>query len=394
MTNTFKKLIGFTLLVLVLVLAGLTLGRKPEDVPLYAAGEVSRGDQITTVSATGTVNPLTTVQVGSQVSGTIERLFADFNSHVTQGQVIAQIEPSLFKAQVAQAEANRKAAEAASDKARVLLLEAKRELDRTEKLHAQELIPDSTFDTVKFAHDAATVEFEAREAAVAQTAAALTLAKVNLAHTTIYAPIDGMVVSRDVNVGQTVAASLQAPVLFTIVPDLIRMQIETEVDEAFIGAIEAGQEVNFNVFAYPHREFHGTLAQVRLNPTVEAGVVKYNCIVHVDNPDLALKPGMTATVSIVTARASDVLTVPNAALRFVPPWPPERLAKVKEEMARGQGLLWLPEGAGFRPLTVTPGLVGEVRTEVSAEGLEEGQTVALPPERSRVSNRRRGFRLF
>lgn len=373
-----------------------TLARGPVDVPeVPGTGHVSKGNLQATVSATGSLNALTTVNVGSQVSGTIEHLYVDFNSPVTKGEKIARIEASLFKAQVAQARANHQSAEAALESARVQLNDALRQLERTRRMHAQHLTPDAEFDVVRFAADRARAEFRVRESALAQAEAALTLAQVNLEHATIYAPIDGVVISRDVDVGQTVAASLQAPTLFTIARDLTHMQIETEVDEAFIGSIREGQPVTFTVFAYPDRTFSGTVAQVRLNPTVEAGVVKYNCVIHVDNPDLSLKPGMTATVSIVTASVENALLVPNAALRFVPDWPRERLETVRKHLKRGQGVLWLPTGADFTPLVVSLGLAGESLTAVTGDGLEEGLTVAMPQNRPEGRpGRRRPLRLF
>ena len=219
--------------------------------------------------------------------------------------------------------------------------------------------------------------------------------QVNLAYTSILAPIDGVVISRDVDVGQTVAASLQAPIVFTIARDLAKMQIETDVDEAFIGMIEEQQPVKFTVFAYPDRDFKGRVSQVRLQPKVEAGVVKYNCIIEVDNTDLSLKPGMTATVAIEVAHKEKVFKAPNAALRFVPEWPAERLKKIRGELKSSEAFLWLPDGEEITTLKVTTGIVGERDTEVSAEGLQEGMVILLPPRRSEAKRSRRfGLSLF
>jgi HlyD family secretion protein len=368
---------------------------QPEAGPTYSVGKVERGDITSSVSATGTLSPVITVQVGSQVSGTIQHLYADFNSQVKKGELIAQIDPALFQARLAEAEANLKSARAAADKAWVGVLDARRQWERLQRLQQQKLVSESDVDVAKFAYDTAVVENKVKEATAAQARAARDREKVNLAYTSIYAPIDGVVISRDVDVGQTVAASLQAPTLFTIAQDLTRMQIETEVDEAFIGSIAEEQSVQFTVFAYQNRKFTGRVAQVRLNPKVEAGVVKYNCIIHVDNQDLALKPGMTATVSIEVSRRENILKIPNAALRFVPGWPAEQLKAVRNNMKRNEGLVWAIQGENLQPLPVTIGIVGEKETEISGEGVTEGMPVAVPPKRDDTERKRRfGLSLF
>jgi HlyD family secretion protein len=344
------------------------------------------------VSATGTLNPVNTVQVGSQVSGTIEHLYADFNDRIDKGQVIAQIDPAVFKAKVAEAAANLARAQAERDKAWVSVEDAKRELDRVAELHRKKLVSASELDAARFAYDSARVEHRVRVASVSQTKAALDREQVNLEYTTIYAPIAGVVISRDVDVGQTVAASLQAPTLFTIANDLTRMQVETDVDESFIGLVREQQPVTFTVFAYPGREFRGRVAQVRLQPKVEAGVVKYNCIILVDNADLALKPGMTATVTIEVQHQDEALQVPHAALRFVPDWPPERLAQVRDGLRPGEAILWRVQGGELEPVKVTTGIIGEKLTEVQGAELAAGLPIAVAGER-RAAERRRQFSL-
>ncbi len=386
MRRAAKGIVWFAALVGVALVAYFLM-RPVSPALTYSTAQVTRGDMMATVSATGTLSPLITVRVGSQVSGTIQSLHADFNDKVTKGAVIARIEPSLFRADVAQAEANLRNAVASRDKAAVAVEETRRNLERVRRLRQQKMVPESDLDTADFAHRSAAVELQVREAAVAQARAALEKSQVNLAHTVIYAPIDGVVISRDVDVGQTVAASLQAPVLFTIAQDLRKMQIETEVDEAFIGQVHEEQPVRFTVFAYPERTFQGEVAQIRLNPTVEAGVVKYNVIVRVDNQDLALKPGMTATVAIEVAQRKAVLKVPNQALRFVPEVPADQLAAVRERLKRGEAVLWTPVGGELKPLVVRVGLAGERETEVSAQDLQEGTAVAVPVK---TDSRRRG----
>src|SRR3990172_3060699 len=379
-------------MVLAMIIAGAVIFTPASDQPAspgYSLHTLKRGDLTATVSATGTVKPLVTVQVGSQVSGTIQNLYADFNSQVHKGDVIAQIDAALFKARLAEAQASLKSAEAARDKARVEVLDARRKMGRIEELRKQNLVSESEVDAARFEHEAATVEHQVMSAAVEQAEAVRNREQVNLAYTTIYAPIDGVVISRDVDVGQTVAASLQAPTLFTIARDLERMQIETDVDEAFIGMIEQQQSVTFTVFAYQERKFSGRVAQVRLNPTVEAGVVKYNSIIHVDNEDLALKPGMTATVAIEVAHRSDVFKVPNAALRYVPDWPDERLKQLRAELKGNEAMLWIPDGDDLKPLKVRMGIAAEDETEVIADELQEGMEIVVPGSREENKVRRR-----
>jgi len=385
----------FWLLLLAVAGAAWFVTRTPEQTaPVYSTVAVTRGELVATVSATGTLSPLITVLVGSQVSGTIQSLFADFNQPVKTGEVIAQIEPSLFKAKVAEALANLDSARAARDKARVEADEARRNLKRVASLESRKLVSDSDVDAARSTVAANEAEHRLKIAAVAQAQAALDHERFNLENTTIRAPIDGVVISRSVDVGQTVAASLQAPTLFTIAQDLTRMQIETSVDESFIGQVREGNPVSFTVFAYPERTFTGTLAQVRLEPVVEAGVVKYNCIVHVENDDLALKPGMTATVSIDVERRSDVLKVPNAALRFVPDLPETELERVRKQLQHGEAILWTPAANGLEARRTVTGLAGEQYTEVKGEGIVEGLEVAIPLRKDETIRRRRGISLF
>ena len=391
------KLLTGMLLLAALVGGGWYLLREPEtnQAPTHSEAQIGRGAISALVSATGTLNPINTVLVGSQVSGTIKHLHADFNDRVEQGQLIAQIDPAIFKAKRAEAEANLKIAEAKRDKAWIDVLDTKREYERQGDMQKKKLAAESVVDAARFAHQSAKVEHQVQLASVAQAAAALQREQVNLDYTSIHAPINGVVISRDVDVGQTVAASLQAPTLFTIANDLTRMQVEADVDEAFIGEVKEGQPVSFTVFAYPRRRFSGSVAQVRLQPTIDAGVVKYNCVIHVDNTDLALKPGMTATVSIEVAHRDDVLTVPGAALRYVPPWPQEQLDRVRAGLESGQAIVWRVDGETLAPLTVTTGIIGEKLTEVSAAELSEGMTIAVPLKRQDAKRKRRfGLSLF
>jgi HlyD family secretion protein len=300
-----------------LALLALLLPRGPGDSG-YQTAVADRGDVVDVVGATGTLEAVTTVQVGSQVSGTIATLHADFNSTVRRGQVVARLDPSLFEARVSQARANLTAARANVERARATAEDARQKLVRARELAAKELLPASDLETAQANHDAALAQLKANEAAVSQAEANLNQADVDLGHTIITAPIDGVVIGRNVDVGQTVAASFQAPVLFVIANDLRRMQVNAAIDEADIGRVQKGQEVSFRVDAYPERTFAGRVEQVRLQPTVAQNVVTYNTIISVDNPEQTLMPGMTATVSVIVRQAEDVVRVPAAALRFRP----------------------------------------------------------------------------
>jgi len=288
------------------------------EAPRLNTAEVTRGDVVATVEATGTLEAVTTVEVGTQVSGTIKTLYADFNSQVRKGQVIAQLDPSLFETQVAQERATVARLQAEVERARVQAEDAQVKLRRARELASQQLIAQSDLDAAVSTANAADAAVKSVEAQLVQAQAALNQAQVNLSHTIIRAPIDGVVIARNVNVGQTVAASMQAPTLFVIAQNLREMRVNASVDEADIGKIRPGQKVQFRVDAYPNETFHGTVSQVRLQPVVEQNVVSYVTVIDVPNPGLELKPGMTAAVTIEIARAEDTLRVPTAALRFQP----------------------------------------------------------------------------
>lgn len=280
------------------------VSRKGAKPPSYRTEAVTRGDVRVQVSATGTLNAVTTVQVGSQVSGTISALHADFNDRVRSGQVLAQLDATFLRAQVLENRAN-------LERTEVQYRQAVRDSARTFPLGARGLASQADLDQSQTA-------VESARAQVTSARAALQRAETNLRYATIQSPIDGVVVSRDVDVGQTVAASLSAPTLFTIAQDLTRMQLEAAVDEADIGQVKVGQTANFTVDAYPSRSFKGTVHQVRLAPETVQNVVTYTVIILVENDDLTLLPGMTANVTVDVDEARDVLKVPSTALRFRP----------------------------------------------------------------------------
>jgi len=287
-----------------------------EAAPITAA--VTRGDVVEKVNATGTLQPVTTVQVGTQVSGTIKALYADFNSEVRKGQVIAELEPSLFQTQVEQARATMTRLQADADRAKVEVQDTESKSRRAQELFDQKLISRNDVETAQSSAMQAEASLKSAQAQITQARAALNQVQVNLNNTIIKAPIDGVVISRSVDVGQTVAASMQAPTLFVLAKDLTRMQVSASIDESDIGRIAAGQKVSFRVDAYPADPFTGTVSQVRLNPTTEQNVVSYTTMIDVPNPEMKLKPGMTANVTIQIAGSENVLRVPNSALRFRP----------------------------------------------------------------------------
>jgi HlyD family secretion protein len=318
MKRPSRRVLLIAAVVVVAVMAAVLLMRGRNGAVRHATAAVDRGDVLETVGATGALQAVVTVQVGSQVSGTIQELKADFNSVVEAGQVIVRLDPSTFEARVAQARANLTAARANVERARATLEDTRQKFERAKELSAQQLLPAADLETARANFDGAKAGIEGAQAAVEQAAAGLKQSEVDLRHTVIKAPIDGVVIARNVDVGQTVAASLQAPTLFVIANDLTQMQVNASIDEADVGRVKAGQEVTFRVDAHPERTFRGEVAQVRLQPTTNQNVVTYSTIVNVPNPKQLLMPGMTASVSIIVERRDDVLRVPAAALRFRP----------------------------------------------------------------------------
>jgi HlyD family secretion protein len=340
----------------------------------YQTAEVTRGPITQAVTATGTLNPVVTVQVGSQVSGNIAKLFADFNSQVKAGQIVAQIDPAIFQATVTQAEGDLASAKAALELAKVTAT-------RTQELFARKTSSQADVDQ-------AMATLHQAEANVKIKQGALDKAKADLDHCTITSPIDGVVISRSVDVGQTVAASLQAPVIFAIANDLTKMQIDANVAEADVGVVTIDQNVDFTVDAFPMQIFHGKVVQVRNAPITVQNVVTYDTVIGVSNPELKLKPGMTANVSIIIAHRDDVLQIKNAALRYRPAdaTPVETKQSMPGRGARGGGageagvsqrraertVYVLPNFASRpRPAQIKTGISDGIMTEV-VKGLKEG----------------------
>jgi HlyD family secretion protein len=353
------------------LIAGMVFSLRGGDTPLYRTETIDRGTIRSFCTATGTVNPLKKVLVGTQVSGRIKALHADFNAPVEEGELIAEIDPATFEAQLEQARANLLAARAQLVQAEAVLKDSERRLRRSRELFAARVIGQSELDAADTDCEVSRSAVGAARAQVIQSEAAFKYAETNLRYTRIYSPVDGIVISRDVDVGQTVAATFQTPTLFTIAGDLRNMQINTSVDEADIGKIEVGQEAAFTVDAYPDTVFAGVVDQVRNAPVVVQTVVTYDVIITVDNSNLLLKPGMTATVTIYTAAAVDVLRVPNAALRFRP----ERGEDEGRELLGSH--VWVSGAGGIEPVMIRTGIDDFTFTEVREGALAEGQAVIV-----------------
>jgi HlyD family secretion protein len=369
--NNIKKLLVAGAVVIIFAIAAYFFLRGNNKEPQFRTEKVLKGDIVMAVTATGTVNPVTTVLVGTQVSGTIKEIYVDFNSSVKKGQLIARIDPATIEAQVEQARANLLSAEANMEKATATKIDAKRTMDRNRELFLKNLIARSDLDTAETNNDTAVAQESAAKSQIAQTKAALKLVETNLQYTRIISPVDGVVISRNVDVGQTVAASFQTPTLFTIAQDLTKMQIDTSVDESDIGNIKVGQDVEFIVDAYPDSTFKGRVWQIRNAPITVQNVVTYDVVIKVDNPELKLKPGMTANVSIIISTKKDVLKIPNAALRF-------RLSEKGPQTSEKKGPgVWILEKVKPRRVPVTAGISDGSFTELLSGDIREGQELIV-----------------
>ncbi len=332
-----KKIILIAVITVALTVTGIVLGltvfnNGNGSSEKYKKEAVDRGNIEALVVTTGTLNPVTIVDVGSQVSGEIEEIYVDFNSRVKAGQVIAQLEQSQFISRVNQDKANYQSAVASLEKAKVTYENLQKKYDRALSLFEKDLMSFEDKEAVETNYYGAKADIQSAEARLEQAKSQLETSKVNLTYTVIKSPIEGVVINRNVNVGQTVAASFQAPVLFQIANDLAKMQVECSVDEADIGKVKEDQKVRFTVDAFPDENFRGMVKQVRYSPEIVQNVVTYTTIVEVDNPEMKLRPGMTATVSIVTGEARNALRVPNAALRFTPNLSQEEMMELMKRM--------------------------------------------------------------
>jgi HlyD family secretion protein len=362
--------------ILLVVLAGLwwrnCSNASEQARTRFETETVDRGAIRAKVTATGVVNPTVQVQVGTQVSGTIRELGADFNSTVEPGQMIAQIDPRMFRAAVAQARANVLSAQANTHRLRAQQEDAKRIAVRNRGLYEQSLLAKATVDTSESSAEAAAAAVEQAVAAEAQARAELQTAQLDLEYSTIRSPIHGTVITRNVDVGQTVAASFAAPTLFLIGEDLTKMEVDTNIAEADVGALAPGMTATFTVDAFPTQIFHGVIRQVRASPQIVQNVVTYNAVIDVANPDGRLKPGMTANLEIVYAERTVTLRVPNAAVRFHPP--SALVGTTTPTPPQGQKLVWVDRSGIPVPVMFVPGVRDGTYTEVLG-GLAVGDRV-------------------
>ena len=359
--------------------------------PRYKVRKIKRTTITETVEASGTINPVTTVNIGSQVSGMISAIYVDFNSKVTKGQLLAQIDPSLFQAQVEKAQGDLNSAKANYEKIKAMLIYDKKNYERYKKLYTKRYVAKSDVELAEATYKSDVAQLDAMSAQIAQANATLQNNLTNLKYTKIISPEDGVVVSRDVDVGQTVAASFQTPTLFMVAQDLTKMQIEVNVSEADIGRVAVGQDVDYTLDGYADMTFRGKVSQVRISPTTVNNVVTYNVIVEVDNEDQKLKPGMTANVSIITNRKDDALCVPNDALRFTP-----------TEITGGQKYkeqgIWVMRDRKPVRVTIKTGAKNNDITEIISKDIKENERVIIgyrnADKNSGGTQKKRPMRMF
>jgi HlyD family secretion protein len=375
-----KRLIIILVIVVALALGiyfgfGNTSEQGPEI--KYVTVPVEKGTLKAEINSTGTIKARVEVQVGSQVSGTVKKLYADFETVVKEGQLIALIDPDTYKAKVGQAKANLLSAKANLAKAEVTLVDQLRTLRRKEELTKTSAISQQEFDTAQTNADAARAQVEAAQATVAQMEANLEEAELNLKYTQIVAPVNGVVTARNMDVGQTLTASFQTPVLFRIAEDLTLMQVYTSVDEADIGRVRVGQKATFSVPAFPDEFFSASVTQIRNDPQIQQNVVTYNVILDVSNDDMKLRPGMTTNVQILLSEVRDAVMVPDQAFRFTPREETKKAFDL-QPLKSGQRRLWKLEPKNqIRPISVGIGVVGTERTQIFSEELKPGDQVVV-----------------
>lgn len=354
----------------------------------YMTKELSRCTITDVVEASGTINPVNTVSVGSTVSGLMKEIYVDYNSEVKKGQLLAQIDPATFQAQVDQNRAQINNAEANLAKLNAEMVYAEKTYIRYKNLYKKNFVARSELDQAESDYLAKKASIGAQRASIAQSRASYNTAMTNLGYTKIVAPVDGTIISRDIDVGQPVAASFQAPELFTIAQDLTKMQIEVNVSEADIGSVKEGQEVEYTLDGYPDSTFYGKVTQVRLDSTTTSNVVTYTVIVSVNNDDLKLKPGMTANVSIITKRSENVMCAPSVAMKYSP--------ETNGQKYQNQGI-WVLENGKPKRIDIKEGASDDSNVEINSKVLKVGDKIIIgstgggkKPTASQQGNKRRG----
>lgn len=354
---------------------------KDEKADSYVTQKLQRGEITQKITASGIINPISTVNIGTQVSGTIQEIYVDYNSMVKKDQVLAQIDPALFEATVAQRKAALDIAKAQVKVVENDIIYNRKNLDRISKLNKSKYSTDKDLELAQKEYDNSMAQLALQQAQVEQAAAALNSAEIDLRYSKILSPVDGIVVSKEVEVGQTVAASFQTPTLFNVAEDLTKMQIEASIVEADIAKVDEGQTVEFSVDSFPDETFYGIVTQVRNNPVTTSNVVTYEVIIEINNKDYKLKPGMTANVEIITAEKQDVLLAPNQALRF---YITDDNGATKRYKDKG---IWIMEKGTPKRVTITTGVSDDEKTEVISNDLNENSEVIVEKAETDKSTR-------
>ena len=366
-----KKIIKLLILLLILFVLYWLFVSPEQEKASFITKKINEGNITQKITATGTINPISTINIGTQVSGTISDIYVDYNSQVKKDQILAQIDPALFEATVAQRKA---ALDIAKAEVKVIendIIYNKKNLNRIAKLNKSKYSTDKDLELAQKEYDNSVAQLALKKAQVEQAQASLSSAEIDLRYTKILSPVDGIVVSKEVEVGQTVAASFQTPTLFNVAEDLTKMQIEASVVEADIAKVKEGQTVEFSVDSFPDEIFYGIVTQVRNNPITTSNVVTYEVIIEVNNKDLRIKPGMTANVEIITAEKENILLIPNKALRFF----------IKDENGENHRYkdkgIWILKNGKPERVVVATGISDDDYTEVSGEGVAKGLDVIV-----------------
>ncbi len=371
----------------VVIAGGLSLSGCKKNSVEYVTDMVKKGDIVQKITASGTINPISTVNIGTQVSGIIDEIYVDFNSNVKKGQLLAIIDPQTFEASVEQKQAALDIAKAELEVTKNDIVYYKKHLDRIKKLNTSKYSTDKELETAQRDYDNAVAQKALREAQVSQAAATLKQAEIDLEYTKIISSVDGVVISREVEVGQTVAASFETPVLFNVAEDLTKMQIEASVVEADIAKVHEGQKVEFSVDSFPDEVFHGIVAQVRNNPITTSNVVTYEVIISIDNKDLKIKPGMTANVEIITAEKKDTLIVSNKALRF---YTFDENGEVVRYKDKG---IWLLKNGNLVRVNIEQGVSDDEVSEIISDKINVGDVVVLEDKTANEKQRTMRMRM-
>lgn len=383
-----KKYVKYILLLIVILGVGFYYQSNQQKKDEYVTQKLAKGSITEKVTASGIINPISTINIGTQVSGTISEIYVDYNTLVKKDQVLAQIDPALFEATVAQRQAALDIAKAEVEVVKNDIIYYKKHLDRIKKLNSSRYSADKELESAQRDYDNSIAQRALKEAQIKQAEASLNSAKIDLNYTKIVSPVDGIVVSKEVEVGQTVAASFQTPTLFNVAEDLTKMQIEASVVEADIAKVKEGQTVEFSVDSYPDEIFYGIVTQVRNEAINTSNVVTYEVIIEIDNKDLKLKPGMTANVEVITSEKQNALLVPNQALRFY--IEDENGGSSRRYKDKG---LWIIAGGRPQRVAVKTGVSDDNNTEVSSADLHEGDEVIVEKKDSVAKTRQMRMRM-